>query len=43
VAYYAILESQSELESQRALLAYLEALQQLTGRRLATGGSAEGR
>jgi outer membrane protein TolC len=33
-AYYAILQSQSELESQRALLAYLEALQQLTGRRL---------
>jgi outer membrane protein TolC len=28
------LQSQSELESQRALLAYLEALQQLTGRRL---------
>ncbi len=33
-AYYAILQSQSELESQRALLAYLEELQQLTGRRL---------
>ena len=33
-AYYAILQSQSELESQRALLAYLEALQQLIGRRL---------
>jgi outer membrane protein TolC len=32
--YYAILQSQSELESQRALLAYLEELQQLTGRRL---------
>ncbi|HEY4816342.1 MAG TPA: TolC family protein [Candidatus Acidoferrum sp.] len=33
-AYYAILQSQSELESQRALLAYLEGLQQLTDRRL---------
>src|SRR6267143_1152185 len=33
-AYYAILQSQSELESQRVLLAYLEGLQQLTGRRL---------
>ena len=33
-AYYAILRSQSELESQRALLAYLDELQQLTGRRL---------
>jgi outer membrane protein TolC len=33
-AYYAILQSQSELESQRALLAYLEELQQLMGRRL---------
>jgi outer membrane protein TolC len=33
-AYYAILQSQSEVESQRALLAYLEELQQLTGRRL---------
>src|SRR5712671_657875 len=33
-AYYAILQSQSGLESQRALLAYLEELQQLTGRRL---------
>src|SRR5580693_3359762 len=33
-AYYAMLQSQSELESQRALLAYLEELQQLTGRRL---------
>src|SRR5712664_4335297 len=33
-AYYAILQSQSELESQRALLAYFEELQQLTGRRL---------
>ena len=33
-AYHAILQSQSELESQRALLAYLEELQQLTGRRL---------
>src|SRR6266403_6027928 len=32
--YYAILQSQSELESQRALLTYLEELQQLTGRRL---------
>jgi len=33
-AYYAILQSQSELESQRALLVYVEELQQLTGRRL---------
>ncbi len=33
-AYYAILQSQSELESQHALLVYLEELQQLTGRRL---------
>jgi outer membrane protein TolC len=33
-AYYAILQSQSEVESQRALLAYLEELQQLIGRRL---------
>jgi len=33
-AYYAILQSQSEVESQRALLAYLEELQQFTGRRL---------
>ena len=33
-AYYAILQSQSELESQRAVLAYLDGLQQLTGRRL---------
>src|SRR5882762_10251954 len=33
-AYYAILQSQSELESQRALLAYLEELRQLIGRRL---------
>jgi outer membrane protein TolC len=33
-AYYAILQSQSELESQRALLTYLEELQQLSGRRL---------
>ena len=32
--YYAILQSQSEIESQRALLAYLGELQQLTGRRL---------
>src|SRR5882762_97306 len=32
--YYAILQSQSELKSQRALLAYLEELQQLTSRRL---------
>src|ERR1700688_1827185 len=32
--YYAILQSQSEIESQRALLAYLEELRQLTGRRL---------
>src|SRR5882757_2294076 len=31
--YYAILQSQSELESQRAVLTYLEELQQLTGRR----------
>jgi outer membrane protein TolC len=33
-AYYAILQSQSELESQRTLLAYLEELQQLISRRL---------
>src|SRR6266481_2151086 len=33
-AYYAILQSQSDVESQRALLAYLEELQQLTARRL---------
>ena len=33
-AYYAILQSQSELESQRAVLAYLDGLQQLTARRL---------
>src|SRR5216684_430034 len=33
-AYYSILQSQSELESHRALLAYLEELQRLTGRRL---------
>lgn len=33
-AYYAILQSQSAFESQRVLLAYLEELQQLTGRRL---------
>jgi len=33
-AYYAILQSQSELESQRVVLAYLDGLQQLTGRRL---------
>jgi len=33
-AYYAILRSQGEIESQRAILAYLEELQQLTGRRL---------
>ncbi|MDQ1388351.1 MAG: hypothetical protein QOF56_1805, partial [Acidobacteriaceae bacterium] len=33
-AYYAILQSQSEVESQRTLLAYLEELQQLTARRL---------
>lgn len=33
-AYYVILQSQSELESQRALLTYLEELQQLTSRRL---------
>jgi len=33
-AYYAILQSQSELESQRALVTYLEELQQLTSRRL---------
>jgi outer membrane protein TolC len=32
--YFAILQSQSEIESQRALLAYLEELQQLTSRRL---------
>jgi outer membrane protein TolC len=32
--YYAILQSQSELKSQRALLAYLEELQRLTSRRL---------
>jgi outer membrane protein len=32
--YYAIVQSQSEIESQRALLAYLEELHQLTGRRL---------
>jgi outer membrane protein TolC len=32
--YYAVLQSQSEIESQRALLTYLEELQQLTGRRL---------
>src|SRR5712671_2976191 len=32
--YYAILQSQSELESQRALLTYLEELQKLSGRRL---------
>ena len=32
-AYYAILQSQSEVESRRALLAYLEELQQLTARR----------
>src|SRR6202166_4677112 len=32
--YYAILQSQSEIESQRTLLTYLEELQQLTGRRL---------
>src|SRR5258705_2530561 len=32
--YYAILQSQSELESQRALVTYLEELQQLTSRRL---------
>jgi outer membrane protein TolC len=32
--YYAILQSQSQIESQRALLVYLEELQQLTGRRL---------
>jgi outer membrane protein len=32
--YYAILQSQSEIESQRVLLGYLEELQQLTGRRL---------
>jgi len=32
--YYAILQSQSETESHRALLAYLDELQQLTGRRL---------
>ncbi len=33
-AYYAILQSQSEVESQRALLTYLQELQQLTARRL---------
>src|SRR5260370_2963818 len=33
-AYYAILQSQSELESQRALLTYLSDVQQLTGRPL---------
>ncbi len=33
-AYYAILQSQSEVESQRALLAYLQELRQLTARRL---------
>ncbi len=33
-AYYAILQSRSEVESQRALLAYLQELQQLTARRL---------
>jgi outer membrane protein len=33
-AYYAILQSQSEVESQSALLAYLQELQQLTARRL---------
>ena len=33
-AYYAILQSQSELESQRVVLAYLDGLQQLTARRL---------
>jgi outer membrane protein len=33
-AYYAILQSQSEVQAQRALLAYLEELQQLTTRRL---------
>ena len=33
-AYYAILQSQSEVESQRALLAYLQELQQFTARRL---------
>ena len=32
--YYAILQSQSEIDSRRVLLAYLEELQQLTGRRL---------
>jgi outer membrane protein TolC len=32
--YYAILQSQSKIESQRVLLAYLEELQQVTGRRL---------
>src|SRR4029077_2941301 len=32
--YYAILQSQSEIESKHALLTYLEELQQLTGRRL---------
>jgi len=33
-AYYAIMQSQSEVESQRALLAYLQELQELTARRL---------
>jgi outer membrane protein TolC len=33
-AYYAILQSQSALESERALLTYLEELEKLTGRRL---------
>src|SRR5712664_4728039 len=33
-AYYAILQSQSEVELQRALLAYLQELRQLTARRL---------
>lgn len=37
-AYYAILQSQSEVESQRALLAYLQELQQLTARRLQQQG-----
>jgi outer membrane protein TolC len=32
--YYAILQSQSEIESQRTVLAYLDELQQLTSRRL---------
>jgi len=40
-AYYAILQSQSELESQRALLAYLEELQQFTVD-VCTGSGAEG-